>query len=77
MTKNYGVLNKKPDHSRYGGRIYSYDFETEYRGKDNNNGSTIAARIAQDFRFDEQCRKNCVNKKYTRMFKNNKSNNTY
>ena len=46
------------DPSRFGGRIYLSDFETDYRGKDNTAGSIIASRIISDWRFDEMCRKN-------------------
>lgn len=46
------------DHTKFGGIIYPSDFSTDYRGKDNSNGSTIANRIARDKRFDEQCRRN-------------------
>ena len=31
----------------FGGLIYPSDFNTDYRGKDNNNGSQIASRIAK------------------------------
>ena len=62
-TRNYYTDNYKTNHTRFGGRIYESDFETDYRGKDNLNGSEIAKRIASDMRFDEQCRKNIENKK--------------
>lgn len=48
------------DPSRFSGTIYLSDFETDYRGKDNTNGSTIAQRIVTDWKFDEQCRKNKI-----------------
>lgn len=54
-VKLYGV---DPNHTQFGGYIYASDFNTDYRGKDNINSSTIASRIAQDQKFDEQCRKN-------------------
>lgn len=50
--------NYKIDHTTFGGVIYHSDFNTDYRGKDNSNGSLIAQRIERDKRFDEQCRKN-------------------
>lgn len=46
------------DPSTYGGMVYSSDFNTNYRGKANEKGSAIAARILSDQRFDMQCRKN-------------------
>ena len=48
------------DATRFGGIIYASDFETDFRGKDSPHGSSIAKRIMQDWRFDEQCRKNCI-----------------
>ncbi len=62
MTDFYTTGNYKIDHSTFGGRIYLSDFETDYRGKDNNNGSSIAQRIVSDLKFDEQCRKNIENR---------------
>ena len=47
--RNYG------DHTRFGGLIYNYDFDTEHRLCDGNGGSSIARRIASDWRFDNQC----------------------
>ncbi len=52
----------KPDYTRFGGIIYSSDFETEWKGKRYQNGSVIASRIAGDKRFDEQCRQNIQNR---------------
>lgn len=64
MTETFNkVRNYKIDHTKYGGVIYHSDFNTDYRGKDNSNGSLIAQRIERDKRFDEQCRKN-YRKKY-------------
>ena len=60
--KNYYTENYKPDHTKFGGHIYLSDFETDYRGKDTPNGSEIAKRIAADFNFDIQCKKNIENK---------------
>lgn len=41
------------EHRHPGGRIYPSDFYTNYRGKENTNGSTIASRIASDFRWEK------------------------
>lgn len=50
------------NHTTFGGRIYLSDFDTDSIGKRNSNGSSIAARIASDLKFDEQCRKNITHK---------------
>lgn len=55
-TNRYGIY--EVDHTTFGGRIYLSDFETDYKGKNNYNGSTIAQRIISDRNFDNQCRKN-------------------
>lgn len=55
-TNRYGIY--EADHTTFGGKIYLSDFETDYRGKNNANGSTIAQRIINDSKFDKQCRKN-------------------
>ena len=70
MTNYYYKTPTKThkDPTRFSGTIYLSDFETDYRGKDNNNGSPIAQRIAQDWRFDMQCRKNQLQ---TNKYKNN------
>ena len=44
-VKLYGV---DPEHTQFGGYVYASDFNTDYRGKDNIYGSTIANRIAHD-----------------------------
>lgn len=46
------------DHTTFGGVIYPSDFNTESNKKTRVNGSLIASRIAQDARFDAECRKN-------------------
>jgi len=68
MTNLYTTENYKVDHSTFGGRIYLSDFETDYRGKDNNNGSSIAQRIASDLQFDEHCRKNIENRERNKKY---------
>lgn len=54
-TNRYGIY--EVDHTKFGGLIFPSDFNTDYRGKDNTNGSTIAQRIMSDRNFDEQCKK--------------------
>ena len=60
MTNYYYKTPTKThkDPARFSGIIYASDFETDYRGNDNINGSIIAQRIMADWRFDERCRKN-------------------
>lgn len=50
------------DHSTFGGLVYSSDFDTDSKVKNNKNGSVIASRIMSDLKFDEQCRKNYENR---------------
>ena len=45
-------------HKTYSGRIYTNDFNADYRGKDERKGSPIASRIASDFRWEEGLRNN-------------------
>lgn len=52
----YRTGNYKGNHTTYGGIICFSDFNTNY-----TNGN-IADRIANDKKFDEQCRKNILNK---------------
>lgn len=52
----------KADHTKFGGYIYPSDFNTDYRKKGYAASSAIAARIIQDRNFDEQCRKNTLQK---------------
>ncbi len=69
MTENFYTTRKfNVDHSTFGGIIYLSDFETYHRGKDNNNGSTIASRISSDWKFDEQCRKNIENRERNKKY---------
>lgn len=67
-TNRYGIY--EVDHTKFGGKIYLSDFETDYNGKSNTNGSTIAQRIMSDHRFDEQCRKNMEGRSKSNLHKN-------
>lgn len=61
MKRNYyRTENYKTDHSTCGSLIYNYDFDGYV------SISTIAERIISDWKFDEKCRKNIINKKYAR-----------
>lgn len=55
------ITKTHKDPKEFSGVLYESDFDTE-RGKDNNNGSHIANRIAQSQKFDEWCRKGCLGK---------------
>ena len=53
----YRTGNYKVDHTTFGGLIYQSDFNTDYSGNTNANGSVVASKIASDWRFDESCKK--------------------
>ena len=53
----YRTGNYKVDHTTFGGTIYQSDFNTDYSGNTNANGSVVASKIASDWRFDESCKK--------------------
>ncbi len=52
MTDFYKIRTDTYDkeHIHFGGVIYLSDFNTDHRGKDNINGSSIASRIEADLR---------------------------
>ncbi len=54
MTDFYKTETFDKEHFHFGGIIFPSDFNTDYRGKDNNNGSTIASRIESDFRKERK-----------------------
>lgn len=61
MARNYyRTGNYKTDHSTCSSLIYNYDFDGYV------SISTIAERIISDWKFDEKCRKNIINKKNVR-----------
>ena len=65
MKRNYyRTENYKTDHSTCGSLIYNYDFDGYV------SISTIAERIISDWKFDEKCRKNIINKKCVRSDNN-------
>ena len=53
----YRTGRYKPNHTTFGGLIYQSDFNTDYSGNTNANGSVVASKIASDWRFDESCKK--------------------
>lgn len=56
LKEFYRTGNYKVDHTTFGGLICQSDFNTDYSGN-STNGSSIAAKIASDWRFDESCKK--------------------
>lgn len=67
MAENfYRTETFDKEHTHFGGIIYPYDFETEYY-----NGRNIANRIASDWRFDAQCKKNEIARENQRKDKKN------
>lgn len=59
----YKTGTYKVNHNQFGGFVYPSDFNTDHRGKERTNGSSIAIRIANDNKFDEQCKKNLINRR--------------
>ena len=56
-NRKYYTPSNYADHTKFGGTICASDFCTDYEGTRN-----IANRIASDWKFDEQCRKNALNR---------------
>lgn len=54
---NLHIPNREEFHRNFGGIIYQSDFYTDYRGKDNTDGSSIAIRIESDRRHEIKLRK--------------------
>ena len=64
MTRNYyRTGNYKPDHSTCGSVIYNYDFD-EYVSM-----SDMAERIISDWKFDEERRKDVLNRNRNKDYK--------
>ena len=60
----YATPSNYADHSTFGGIICASDFCTDYEGTRN-----IANRIASDWKFDECCKKNALNRDRTMNYK--------
>ncbi len=54
MTRNYYTEIYDKEHIHFGGKIYASDFNTDYRGSDNINGSIIASRIESDMQWEKK-----------------------
>ena len=64
MTRNYYTTeNYKPNHSTCGSAIYNYDFEGYVSMSD------MAERIISDWKFDEKCRKDALNRDRNKNYK--------
>ena len=64
MTRNYYTTgNYKPDHSTFGGVIYNYDFDGYVSMSD------MAERIISDWKFDEERRKDVLNRNRNKDYK--------
>ena len=62
-TTFYRTGNYKPDHSTFGGTISNYDYDGH------ETMSDIVAHIVSDWKFDEQCRKNALNRDRNKNYK--------
>ena len=64
MTRNYyRTGNYKPDHSTCGSQIYNYDFDGYVSMSD------MAERIISDWKFDEERRKDVLNRNRNKDYK--------
>ena len=64
MTRNYYTTrNYKPDHSTCGSQIYNYDFDGYVSISD------MAERIISDWKFDEERRKDALNRDRNKNYK--------
>ena len=61
-TENYSV-----DHSTFGGTINFSDFCTDCHRSEKSK--SWAERIVSDWRFDEQCKKNALNRDRNKNYK--------
>ena len=64
MTKNYyRTGNYKPNHSTCSSVIYNYDFDGYV------SMTSMAERIISDWKIDEKCRKNALNRDRNKDYK--------
>ena len=71
--KNYYIferelIDKHINPCGFKGQIYPLDFETNYRGKDNTDGSPLAQRIYSNQRFDKECIQNAIHRDMMREY---------
>ena len=62
-TTFYRTGNYKPDHSTCGSQIYNYDFDGYVSISD------MAERIISDWKFDEERRKDALNRDRNKNYK--------
>ena len=68
MTRNYYTTgNYKTDHTTFGGTIKFSDFCTDHNRSEKSK--SWAERIVSDWRFDEQCKKNALNRDRNKNYK--------
>ena len=68
MTRNYYTTgNYKTDHTTFGGTINFSDFCTDHNRSEKSKSWT--ERIVSDWRFDEQCKKNALNRDRNKNYK--------
>lgn len=58
------ITKAQDNHNLYGGMIYFSDFEGSPYWSNEKRGSYIAARIASDMKFDDDCRRNIEGRTY-------------
>ena len=68
MTRNYYTTgNYKTDHTTFGGTINFSDFCTDNNRSEKSK--SWAERIVSDWRFDEQCKKDALNRDRNKNYK--------
>ena len=68
MTRNYYTTgNYRTDHTTFGGTINFSDFCTDHNRSEKSK--SWAERIVSDWRFDEQCKKNALNRDRNKNYK--------
>ena len=68
ITRNYYTTgNYKTDHTTFGGTINFSDFCTDHNRSEKSK--SWAERIVSDWRFDEQCKKNALNRDRNKNYK--------
>ena len=68
ITINYHTTgNYKTDHTTFGGTINFSDFCTDHNRSEKSK--SWAERIVSDWRFDEQCKKNALNRDRNKNYK--------
>ena len=68
MTRNYYTTgNYKTDNTTFGGTINFSDFCTDNNRSEKSK--SWAERIVSDWRFDEQCKKNALNRDRNKNYK--------